>query len=65
MAAYRLTKPVIGLPVGGDLVITIPVGSVVEVDPFLALVGLTVVHWNERRVTVTIQEIRESSKPVG
>jgi hypothetical protein len=38
--------------------------AVVEVDPFLAAVGLTVVHWNERRATVTIQEIRESAEPI-
>jgi hypothetical protein len=64
MPSCRLISPISGFRAGERTVITIPAGSLVERDSFLAAVGLTVVFWNGRRVTVTIQELAERSEMV-
>jgi hypothetical protein len=65
MPTYRLTKPIAGFPAGENLIITIPAGAIVERDAFLSAVGLTVIRWNDRRVTVTIQAIQNAASQLG
>jgi len=63
MSRHRLNAPLVGIPVGGSLVVTIPAGAIVEDDSFLAAVGLTVVTWAGRRVTVSILDLKDKADP--
>jgi hypothetical protein len=64
MSSYRMSKPTTGFPVGKSHVITIPAGAVIEKDDFLARVGLTVVFWAGKRLTVSVQDLRENAELV-
>jgi hypothetical protein len=62
---YYLTKPLVAFAASERRAFTIPSGSVVEGNRFLATVGLTAISWAGKLVTVFIQDLRESSKPMG
>ena len=65
MMTYRLTKPLVCIPLGRKEPITLPVGTEVEKDDFLKTVGLTEVLLNGKLVTVFVQEFLESTKTLG
>ena len=64
MPRYRLTRPLSGRIAGENRTITIPAGSLVEKDDFLARVGLIEVLWGERRVAVFVQDFVEFGQPL-
>jgi hypothetical protein len=59
MSTYRLTKPLIGFLAGSRQVVTIPTGSYIEKDYFLASVGLTSVFWGGKRLSVMILDLAD------
>jgi len=62
--AYQLTKPLVVFEPQKKHAFTIPTGSVVEKDDFLAAVGLIPILWAGKRVTVAVQDLKESSLPI-
>lgn len=65
MSSYRLSKPLLGVPVGQTSVVTIPPGAEIERDDFLQQAGLTVVVWAGHRVTVSILDLHAQSELAG
>jgi hypothetical protein len=64
MPTVRLTKPLAGIPVGEDRVVTIPAGTLIERDPFLERVGLITVLLEGKRITVSSLDFDRSSELV-
>ena len=63
--AYQLTKPLVAFEPDKKHAFTIPAGSIVEKDDFLATVGLIPIMWSGKRVTVSVQDFKERSLPIG
>ena len=64
MLTYRLAEPLVVIPVGSKEAITLPIGTVLEKDDYLATVGLMEVLLDGKRVTVMVQDFFNSAKAV-
>jgi hypothetical protein len=62
---YRLTSPLVVLPVGSEVPITLPVGTEIERDDFRKTVGLTEVFVDGKRLTVMVHDLDAGTEPVG
>ena len=64
MPTYRLTRPIVVLPVKSTQVITLPVGTLIEGDDSPAAVEITDVFLDGRRVSVMVRHLLDGTELV-
>jgi hypothetical protein len=65
MATYRILKPLAAFEFKEKRAVTIPPGALIEKEELVRAVALTNVLWEDRMLSVPIQDLIECSEPIG